>query len=154
MKTERIRTFIENYSEDGDLVILKIEPVPRCCCCSGCLPSLWVKINEEIYPQGPIRHEDYAILKFQDKQIVLEQHESGPELLAFLESINTMSEFIKTLLSVAINSFVRKKTAKVKITKRTITSKQKLVDELILEIDTEQYRPKELGNVIRKIIEK
>jgi hypothetical protein len=145
MKEQTIKTFVENNRKDSNLVFLKIEPVPCSCCCSHCLTELWINVNDEIYPQGQIGHEDSKILVLNNEQVILEQHESGPELLAFLTSITAIGNFINFLFSLSIDSFRKKGAVKVKITKRVITTKQKIVSESIKEV--------ELSNSTKEIID-
>lgn len=154
VKKETIKTFVKNSPKDGDMVFLKVEPIRGFCCCSDCVPELWTKINNEIHPQGPIEHEGFAVLTFHNEQLILEQHESGPELLAFLQAITTMYNFLKLLFSLSINSFAKKGATKIKITKRVITTKQKIVAEEIFEIDLKNKNEKELDKVLNKIIRK
>ncbi|MCX5632867.1 MAG: hypothetical protein NTW93_04225 [Phycisphaerae bacterium] len=150
-----IDEFIKNNSQKGDLVSFKIKPVSINCCCSGCLPEFWNKINNEISPQGPIEHEGSAILNIQNEQIILEQHESGPEIITFLNSITAVCNFIKLLFSMSIDAFTKKGATKIKFIKRTITTKQKLVDESILEIDLNQIKNgKELDKTLNKFLNK
>jgi len=146
MKEQTIKTFIEKNNKRENLVFLKVEPVPRRCCCSHCLPELWKNVNNEILPQGPIGHEASEILVVSDEPIILEQHETGPELLAFLTSITTIVKFIKFLFSLSIDSFRKRGAIKVKITRRLITTKQKIVSESTKEI--------ELSNSTKEIIDK
>ena len=152
MKAETITTFVENNSKDGNIVMLKIEPVTRFCCCSHCVPEFWTEINNEIHPQKPIEHEGVAVLTLNNEKFILEQHESGPELLAFLEAVNTIYNFIKLLLSLATDSFAKKGATKIKFTKRIMTTKQKLVAEEIFEIELSDISKNEVDEIISKII--
>jgi hypothetical protein len=152
MKAETITTFVENNSKEGNVVILKVEPVPRFCCCSHCVPEFWTEINNEIHSQKPIEHEGVAILTLNNEKFLLEQHESGPELLAFLEAVNTIYNFAKLLLPLSIDSFARKGAAKIKVTKRIMTTRQKLVAEEIFEIEISDKSKNTLDKIISKII--
>ncbi len=151
MKEQTIKNFIEKNYKVENLVFLKIEPVPRRCCCSHCLPELWKNVNNEILPQGPIGHEASEILELNNEPTVLEQHESGPELLAFLTSITTIAKFIKFLLSLSIDSFRKRGAVKVKITRRLITTRQKIVSESTKEIEL-SGSTKEIINKLKEII--
>jgi hypothetical protein len=151
MKKQTIKAFVENNRKDGNLVFLKIEPVPHSCCCSHCLPELWGNINSEISPQGPIGHEASEIFVLNDEPMVLEQHESGPELLVFINALTTLYNFVKFLFSLSIDSFRKRGAVKVKITKRVITTKQKIVDESIKEIELSNSK-KEIIDKLKEII--
>ena len=156
-KSINIEEFVKNNPQKGNLVQFKIEPIPSRCCCSDCVSGLWDKVNDGISPQGPIEHEGFAILNIENEQVILEQHESGPEIIAFLNSVTAVCNFIKLLFSLSIDAFTKKGAAKIKIIKRTITTKQKLVDESILEIDLNQIKngkglDKTLNKFLNKII--
>jgi len=151
MKEQTVKTFVEKNYKRESLVFLKIEPVPNRCCCSHCLPELWKNINNEILPQGPIGHEASEILVLNNEPIILEQHESGPELLAFLTSITTIAKFIKFLFSLSIDSLRKRGAIKVKITRRLITTKRKVVSESIKEIEVSKST-KEIIDELKEII--
>lgn len=151
MKKQTIKTLIEKSHKEDNLVFFKIEPVPGSCCCSHCLPELWKDVNDEIFPQGPIKHEDSERLVLNNELIILEQHESGPELLAFLKSITTIANFIKFLFSLSIDNFRKRGAIKVKITKRLITTKQIIVSESISEIELSKGT-KEIIDKLKEII--
>ena len=150
MKEKTVNNFLKSNIKEENLVFLKIESVPRICCCCHCLCELWLKVNEKIYPQGPIEHESSAILTFKNEQIILEQHESGPELLTFIDSAAYIWKFVKFIISLSIDSFKKKDATRIKITKRIITTKQKVVGEFIFEIDSSKSS-KEIATVINKI---
>ena len=151
MKEQTIKTFVENNRKDSNLVFLKIEPVPRSCCRSHCLPELWGNINSEISPQGPIRHEASEILVLKDEPIVLEQHESGPELLVFIDALTTLYNFVKFLFSLSIDSCRKWGAVQVQIATRAITTEQKIVSESIKQIELSNSK-KEVINKLKDII--
>jgi hypothetical protein len=151
MKEQTIKTFVKNNRKDNNLVFLKIEPIPSSCCCSHCLTELWINVNDEICPQGPIGHEDSKILVLNNEQVILEQHESGPELLAFLTSITAIGNFINFLFSLSVDSFRKRGAVKVKITTGVITTKQKIVSESIKEIELSNSK-KEVIDKLKEII--
>jgi hypothetical protein len=130
-----IDNFVKTYKQKGDIIQIKIEPFGISCCCSHCLPEFWKAINTKISPQGPIEHEGGAIVNLETEHIILEQHESGPEIVAFVSSLITIFDFVKWLFLSAMDSFKKKGITKVKIIKRTITTERKIVNETILEID-------------------
>jgi hypothetical protein len=148
--------FVQDNPKNSNIMSLKISPYLETgynsfCCCSGCLPEFWRAVNDKIRPQGPIEHEGSAILNIQNEQIILEQHESGPEFSAFLISLAATSvyDFAKWLLLSSINAFKKKGATKIKITKKITTTKQKIIDESTFEIDIDT---KELGKIIEKCL--
>ncbi|PKL49679.1 MAG: hypothetical protein CVV39_02600 [Planctomycetes bacterium HGW-Planctomycetes-1] len=96
-----------------------------------------MSVNKKISPQGPIEHEGSAIINFQNEKIILEQHESGPELIAFLISLsaNFVHDFAKWLFLNSVSAFQKKGATKIKLTRKIITTKRKTVDESTLEVD-------------------
>lgn len=148
-----IEKFVKDNPQEGNLVVFKVEPVPMFCCCSGCVSDLWTTVNDEIHPQGPIEHEGSAILNIQNEQIVLEQHESGPEIIAFINSVINIVNFAKLLFSLSIDAFKKKGATKIKIIRRVITTKRKLIDESIIEIDLNQIQNKrEIDKTLNKLL--
>ena len=67
-----------------EVISLKIEPEQRMCCCSHCWPLVWKEVNDIIQPQGPISHEGRVVVEVDNEKYILEQHESGPEILLIL----------------------------------------------------------------------
>jgi len=154
MKVNNIENFVKTVAGKGNVIVLKIEPVPRCCCCSHCLPELWAKINVDIEPQVQIGHEGSAVLKFGEEQILLEQHESGP-LLAFLkyaEKIKVVYTFVERLFLLCTNSFRDKGVSKIRISRKTITTKQKVIDERMVEIEIDRFKKDDIGEILDKIL--
>jgi len=147
-----IENFAKKYDQKGEIIQFKIEPVGISCCCSHHLPEFWESVNDKISPQGPIEHEGGAIVNFKTEHIILEQHESGPEIIAFVSSLITIIGFVRWLFLSAIDSFKKKGITKLKIIKRTITSKRKVVNETILEIDLNYEDSNELEKKINKFL--
>ncbi|MFA5293811.1 MAG: hypothetical protein WC496_12380 [Phycisphaerae bacterium] len=150
-----ISEFVKSNHKNGDIVSFKVSPITESgysfCCCSGCLREFWDTINDKISPQGPIEHEGSAILNIQNEQVILEQHESGPELIAFLISLAATSvyDFVKWLLLSSISAFKKKGATKIKITKKITTTKQKIVNESTFEIDFNSIKSaKEIDKII------
>ena len=150
-----IETFVKNNPRDGDIISFKISPILGTgysfCCCSNCLQEFWREVNDKISPQEPIGHEGSAILNIQNEQVILEQYESGPEIKAFLISLAAASvfNFTKWLLLSSISAFKKKGATKVKITKKITTTKQKIVNESMFEIDFNNVKnAKELDKMI------
>lgn len=125
-----------------DIVSLRMEPEPETmCCCSKCWPLVWQKVNDLIQPQGPVEHEGRAIVTFGNERCVLEQHESGPEIMLLVTaSINLLSAVIN--LIVAVCSSLRKERkcpAKIKIVKRRFLRKR-VGEDLIIEINLDDSK--------------
>jgi len=115
-KSINIADFVKNNPQKGNLVQFKIEPVPNSCCCSHHLPEFWEAVNDKISPQGPIEHEGAAILNIENEQVILEQHEGGPEIKAFLISLAAAAvyDLVKWLLLRSINAVQKNNNYKTK----------------------------------------
>jgi hypothetical protein len=157
-KSISIKKFVKNNPQKGNLVFLKIKPIPvPFSCCSHSVPELWEAVNDKISPQGPIEHEGAVILNIENEQVILEQHESGPLIKTFLISLATAAvyDLVKWLLLHSVDAFSKKGATKTKIIKKITTTKQKVVDEAILEIDLNQAKNgKELDKTLNKFLNK
>lgn len=122
----------ENY------ISIKIKPVNGGCCCFHCWPKTWEIINEYIYPFGPLKDEGDVLIDKMNEKFVLECHESGPEIVAYLKTISidlikSIIELIITLLK-AFQNEKHKSTLKFKIIKRCF-QKGQIEEEKIMELD-------------------
>jgi hypothetical protein len=118
-----------------DVVSLRVESDPRVCCCSDCWPAVWDEVNALIHPQGPVEHEGLALVRIGNEKIIVEQHESGPEVVLLITaSVNLIAALIN-LIVVIFHSLreERKPGASIKIIKRRLVRKQ-ISEELLLEL--------------------
>jgi hypothetical protein len=121
----------------SEVVSIRIEPdFKTCCCCSHCWPLVWQQINEYIHPQGPVEHEGRVLLKIGDEHLVLESHESGPEIIMLVAtSINLVTAVINLVTMICISlSKERKRPSRISIVKRRLV-KKKVSEEIVLQID-------------------
>ncbi|MCX5636740.1 MAG: hypothetical protein NTX52_03475 [Planctomycetota bacterium] len=121
----------------GEVVSVRIEPdFKTCCCCSHCWPLVWQQINEHIHPQGPVEHEGRVLLKIGDERLVLESHESGPEIIMLVAaSINLVTAVINLVTIICVSlSKERKRPSRISIVKRRLV-KKKVSEEIVLQID-------------------
>ena len=139
-----------------DVISLKIEPEPkRMCCCSDCWPLVWQDINDFIQPQGPVDHEGRAVVEIEGEKYVLEQHESGPEILLIVTaSINVIAAVINLIVAVC-NSLRRERKCpkKIKIVKRRLLHKR-VVEEVIVELslDDSELTQEKIKKIIKAAI--
>ena len=85
-----------------EVISLRIEPEPLHCCCSHCWPLVWEKVNALIYPQGPVQHEGRAVIKVNNEDYVLEQHESGPEILLLITASLNLITAVMNMIAVSL----------------------------------------------------
>ena len=100
---DRATALLKAPKEYEKYISIKLSPLNIGCCCSGCLHETWRIINEFIAPCGPVQHEGDALIEKDGNKFVLEQHESGPEIIVFLALATaslTLAKSIITLLSI------------------------------------------------------
>jgi len=121
-------------------ISIKLSP-PSGCCCSGCWPDTWRKINEFIAPSGPVGHEGDALIENNENKFVLESHESGPEIIilklalaaASINLAKSVVDLVTTIIK-GISSESRKRPSRIMISKRQII-KGEIEEENLIEID-------------------
>jgi len=137
-----------------DLVTIKLEPFPNACCCFHCWPETWKGINKYITPQGPIRDEGDLLLGIDGENFVLQCHETGPEIIAFIESSIKLVNYVIEIILLFLSSLRKenKHPAKIKIIKRR-TLGLEIKEECLFEIEMSgKNLNKEQLDGLRKII--
>ena len=138
---------------------IKIKPNKGGCCCFHCWPKTWASVNEYIAPFGPLRDEGDVLIENNNGKLVLECHESGPEIILYIGLgtasillIKSVVELIVALLK-ALEKEKRESCGHLKISKRRII-KGKTNEELIMEISfpLSEMATKELNDKIEKTI--
>jgi len=81
-----------------DYLSIKIKPVNDECCCYDHWRETWNHFNEYIYPSGPLENEGAILIERENERYVLECHESGPEIIAYLQFGTAVVGLITTLL--------------------------------------------------------
>lgn len=84
-----------------DAVVLKLMEPGRCHC-SHCWPSTWAAINDYLGTNGPIEDEGDLAIDTDAGRIVLECHESGPEIVAFIDVGTAVVSLAAAITSLAI----------------------------------------------------
>ena len=96
--------------------------------------------NQTIAPCGPIKHEGDALIKKDGNTFILEQHESGPEIVIYLALATASATLIKSVIDLitaiikGLSGEHKKQPPRIKISKRQII-KGKVEEETLLEID-------------------
>ena len=105
---DRATALLKTPKDYEKYISIKLSPLNISCCCSGCLHETWRIINEFIAPCGPVQHEGDALIEKDGNKFVLEQHESGPEIIVFLALATaslTLAKSIIDLISVIIKAW-------------------------------------------------
>ncbi len=127
------------------------------CYCSGCCSRAWDIINEYIYPCGPIGHEGDALINTNGMNYVLEQHESGPEIVIYLGLATASISFITAVIGLAtvlVQALQDKsKNGFIKIINRYQINGTVTEEILEIEAPVSEDTIKKLGDVIKTSIE-
>lgn len=139
------------------VISLRIEPDPRVCCCSDCWPLVWNRVNALIYPQGPVEHEGQVLVEIGHEKYILEQHESGPEVLLLITaSINLIAAVMNLIVAVSHSlEEERRSAASIKIIKRRLLRKR-VTEELLVELSLRDKNtsPKKIKGMIETVLRK
>ena len=119
-----------------DVISLRIEPESTMCCCSSCWPLVWQQVNELIFPQGPVEHEGRVLVKIDNEKCVLEQHESGPEVILLVTASLNLIVAVINLVVAACSSLrkERKCPTKIRIVKRRFF-RNRVDEDLLVEVN-------------------
>lgn len=121
-------------------ISIKVEPDPKRCCCFHCWPETWAFVNKFIYPYGPLKDEGDVLININNEKFVLECHESGPEVVAYLglgtASILLTKSIIELIVAMlkSLEKEKHKRPSTIKIIKRR-QMKGKVKEENIISID-------------------
>jgi hypothetical protein len=158
---DRAIALLKTSKEYEKYISIKLSPLNIDCCCSDCLHETWRIINEFIAPYGPVQHEGDALIEKDGNKFVLEQHESGPEIivcLALATASLTLAKSIIDLISVIVKGLSnehKKHPSRIKISKRQLI-KGKVQEENLIEIDIpiSKDTQKQLEEKIKQLIRK
>jgi len=103
---DRASVLLKTPASHSDYLSLKIAQVSGRCCCLHCWPDTWAAVGERFAPGTPIEHEGDLLLGSGDDAVVLEGHESGPEIIAYL-ALATVSVALTTKV-IDLVSFILK----------------------------------------------
>jgi hypothetical protein len=155
----RAITLLNTPSDYKKYISIKLSP-PSGCCCSDCWPETWRTVNQAIQPFGPILHEGDVLINKDGDTFVLEQHESGPEILVFLALATASTTLAKSVIDLIITIIKslsrenRKQPPRIKIVKRYITKGEIEEEENLLEIDIPISKniEKQIENKIKQVL--
>jgi hypothetical protein len=93
--------------------LVKLLPHPGGCCCCDCWPDTWRTVNQAIGPAQPVPHEGDSLLDLGGIPVVLESHESGPELVLLMaqwaKSISVLLKPISQIVTTFIKALGRER---------------------------------------------
>lgn len=85
-----------------DYISFKIKPTEEGCCCLNNWSITWDTINKYIYPNGPVKNEGAVVLDKNKMKLVLECHESGPEIIAYLGLGTASIILVKSIIDLIV----------------------------------------------------
>lgn len=85
----------------ADAVIFKVHEGASCHC-FHCWPETWAFVNDFLSGQGPIEDEGDLLLCTGDDSYVLECHESGPEVVAYVGAGASVVSAIAAVIAVIV----------------------------------------------------
>jgi hypothetical protein len=134
-------------------IIFKLYPIPNRCCCFHCLPQQWHKVNEVIYPTGPLKDEGSILINKNGGKFVIECHESGPEIKVFLDFASAGLNFVSSIVNIItifINSKkgLRTKDFKFLLIKRRII-RHRVIEETLFSF---QSQTQNIDDQLKRII--
>ncbi len=136
---DRAIALLKTPADYEKYISIKLSP-PSGCCCSDCWPETWQKVNKAIVPCAPIKHEGDALIGKGGNIFVLEQHESGPEIVLYLALATASVTLAKSVIDLittivkGVSNEQRKHPTQIKISKKQIV-KGKIEEENLIEID-------------------
>jgi hypothetical protein len=137
---DRAISLLNTPNKAENYISIKLSPIPSGCCCFYCWPSTWEQINKSIRPCGPIEDEGDVLIEKNKMKFVLECHESGPEIIAYLALATASTVLLKSIIDLvitiikALSKEDRKQPARIKISKRQVI-KGKIAEDHLIEID-------------------
>ncbi len=137
----------------NDNITFKFKLEGQSCHCSHCLPEFWNEVNKLIIPDNPIGHEGKVKVNLDNAKIILEQHESGPEIVVanlkeIVENINPFLTFINSFIALFLLTRKNKKCYSDKI-KLTIIKDNEIIE---LSTDLLDKERKNFLDEIKKVI--
>ncbi len=131
----RARALLSNPGTSENYVSLKIKPTNAGCCCFHCWPQTWREVNSAISRYGRLEDEGDVLIRDEDTELVLECHESGPELVTYLPIGISGSILLVNIISLIVKSRQRESMgARFNITRRVIR-KTEIIEEEVMEVD-------------------
>jgi hypothetical protein len=142
-----------------DYVLLKIIAEPGFCWCFHCWPSVWGDINRHIAPKQIVDEGD-VLLQFEENQLVLECHESGPEIVVYLGLLSVSLSLVKTIVDLIMifakssDKDSQKRCDHLKITKYRMIDNKPIEQELIvLELPLNPDIEPKISGIIRQSLD-
>jgi hypothetical protein len=157
---KRAIALLNTPGDSKNYFILKFCLEPFACHHLNHWPNTWEQINEYIYPSAPIKDEGDALIKKNGAKFVLESHESGPEIVAYIALATASATLLKSIIDLAttiikgFSSERGKQTSRIKISKRQIVNGKLEENTIEIDIPLSKETEKRLEGKIRKLISK
>ena len=156
---ERAKALLGEAGPDDEIVIFKLQPEPRSCCCFHCWPGTWGEVTHSLAAHGRMEDEGDLLVTTDEGRYVLECHESGPEIVLYLTLAAATLNLVKPTVEL-ISLFLKglrweSRGARLKLTSRRVvhgkTDEEVLVEiEMPLSPDTAKMIETEMTRSLRK----
>lgn len=156
---DRAKALLGEPGPDDEILILKLQPEPRACCCFHCWPTTWGEVTHFLARHGRMEDEGDLLVKTDGCSYVLECHESGPEIVVYLTlaaaTLNLVKPTIELITLFAKGLRWESRGARLKLTSRRIirgaTDEEVLTEiELPLSPDTAKKIEAEVTRALRR----
>jgi len=95
----RAKIVLQRSDDAEEYVHVKIEtPGSECWCLKHHAPRTWEAVNSYIAPCGPVRDHGDVLVDRNGERVVLEHHESGPEIVVCLALCTALVTLVKSVL--------------------------------------------------------
>lgn len=123
-------------TQTDNLICIKLKSDPNSCWCFKHEHNrlFWEEVNNYLGNQGPIENEGDLLLTVEDEVYILQCHESGPEILAFMQASTALIDAITNFIKVMVESLKKEhERSHLKIMKKKIDG-NKVLEEVVLDL--------------------
>jgi hypothetical protein len=103
----RAVALLETPADYEKYTLIKIRPTNGGCCCFHCWPKTWFSFNDYIAPNKPIKDEGDVLIRKNNEKLVVECHESGPEIIFYGAVSGILSGLIVELIKLFIENLYK-----------------------------------------------
>jgi hypothetical protein len=136
---ERGKALLGEPDPDNEIIILKLQPEPRSCCCFHCWPRTWAEVTRSLASHGTMKGRRGPPRHRRRTQICLGMpRERSPRFLLYLGLATAALNLAKPIVDL-LTTFVKglreeRKGPRLKLTRRRVV-RGTVEEELLVEID-------------------
>ena len=134
---QRAAALLRTAPRSDRCISVKLAPADASCCCFHCWPRTWEAVNRQYARHEPMKDEgDLLVESEAGPRLVLECHESGPEIIAYVVAgvglAKVITEVVLFLLKARQRE--RKPPDDIRMTLRHVTRTTAVEDEESLDV--------------------